>query len=90
MKTSLPKKLETLKPGESMILPTENPAGLMRTIGAHQYRGAVSRAISYKKARIIVDDVLFFGVMITRPPAPIVPNKDISISTTTPNKDIPK
>ena len=88
MKTSLPKKLETLKPGESIILPTENPVSLMRTVGACQAKGYASKALTCKKARIIIDDALFLGVMVTRPAAPIAPKKDILIST--PNKDIPK
>lgn len=64
--TSLPAKVRTLTEGETIVLLTDKPAVMMRTIGAHQARGRIDRNVTYRKALVIIKEQLSTGVAITR------------------------
>ena len=64
MENSLPAKLKTLKPGESFVLFGDYKK-TMRQIGVLIKRNYCSPNMQYKKAHVIVHDVLMIGVLIT-------------------------
>lgn len=63
MKTSLPAKLNSLKPGESMVLFGDYPS-VMRQIAGLIKKGYASKEIKYKKAQIIVAEKLHIGTCV--------------------------
>ena len=65
---SLPKKLSTLKIGESMVLFGKDYKDLMRQIGVLTFRNLLDGEYSVKKAHVIIgkDDELKIGVIVTR------------------------
>lgn len=75
MEKSLPAKLKTIKPGESIIIPTNDYRSLMRQIGILKHRGYCSEHISTKKALIIVEEKLTIGVMIINNEVDILSDK---------------
>ena len=62
MKTKI---INELKSGESVVLFAKDYKVLMRTIGSYINRKQIPDTIRYKKAQVIVDDVLTIGVLVT-------------------------
>lgn len=62
MKTKI---INELKSGESIVLFAKDYKVLMRTIGSYISRKQISDTIRYKKAQVIVADVLTIGVLVT-------------------------
>lgn len=62
MKTKI---INELKRGESIVLFAKDYKVLMRTIGSYISRKQISDTIRYKKAQVIVADVLTIGVLVT-------------------------
>ena len=65
-KNSLAAKIEALKEDESIVVFGEGYKKTMRYICSMQSRGYVDKSVSYKKATVIVDDVLTIGCLIMR------------------------
>ena len=64
MKTSLPKKIASIKPRESIVV-FGDYRSLMKQIAVLKNRGYCQANIKYKKAKVIVDEELMIGVLIT-------------------------
>jgi hypothetical protein len=64
---SLPGKLRSIKPGESIVIfPKKSYKQLMREIDISALRGGIiDPDFSYKKAMVIVDEKIEIGVKIT-------------------------
>ena len=65
-KHSLASKIEAIKEGESIVVFGETYKKTMRYIGSMHSRGYVEKTVTYKKAIVVVDDVLTIGCLITR------------------------
>lgn len=65
---SVPATVNGLKPGSTIVFVRENTAQFMRTLAGQKMRGYIMVPIVYKKASIIIDDILYQGVAVSRIP----------------------
>jgi hypothetical protein len=63
--SSIRAKIETLKPWESIVFFPEDYKVFMRGLATAMLRQAIPE-VSYKVARVIVDDQLEIGVLVTK------------------------
>ena len=63
--SSIRAKIETLKLGESLVFFPEDYKVFMRGLATAMHRNVIPK-VSYKVARVIVEDQLELGVLVTR------------------------